>query len=93
MHPPGPVLEVRQLHLYESTRIIDGDLRPILSLPQLQELRLASRRHYSPQVVKSNGSWDSSISKNAHREENDRPDLGLNRIPIDSDLTPIGASS
>lgn len=42
--------KVRQLHLYESTRIVDGDLRPILSLPQLQELRLANRRHYSPQV-------------------------------------------
>ncbi|KQQ80964.1 hypothetical protein [Arthrobacter sp. Leaf137] len=42
--------ELRELHLSESTRIVDGDLRPLLTLPKLQKLSIANRRHYSPQV-------------------------------------------
>lgn len=42
--------ELRELHLYESTRIVDGDLSPLLTLPKLQTLSLANRRPYSPQV-------------------------------------------
>ena len=33
-----------------STRILDADLSPLLSLPRLTELRMKSRREYKPSV-------------------------------------------
>lgn len=48
--PLAGMPELRELYLYESTRIIDGDLTPLLTLPRLQQLRIANRRHYSPPV-------------------------------------------
>ena len=48
--PLAGMPELRELYLYESTRIVDGDLSPLLTLPELQRLSIANRRHYSPQV-------------------------------------------
>lgn len=42
--------KLQDLLLYGSTRILDGDLSPIAALPQLRELRMQSRRHYTPSV-------------------------------------------
>lgn len=36
------------MYLYGSTKILDGDLRPLLNLPRLRDLRLMDRRTYSP---------------------------------------------
>lgn len=38
------------LHLYESTRFLDGDLNPIAQLPHLRDFRMMNRRHYTPSV-------------------------------------------
>lgn len=40
--------KLRRLSLYESTRILDGDLSPVLDLPELTDFRIASRRDYVP---------------------------------------------
>jgi len=48
--PLAGMPELQELYLYESTKIVDGDLSPLLTLPQLQRLSIANRRHYSPQV-------------------------------------------
>lgn len=48
--PLAGMPKLQELYLYESTRIVDGDLSPLLTLPQLQRLSIANRRHYSPQV-------------------------------------------
>ncbi len=53
----GPVDSVRPLedlkslevlHLWGSTRIVDGDLSPLTRLPRLRELRIRPRREYKP---------------------------------------------
>ena len=48
--PLRALTKLRELLLFGSTRIMDGDLSPIADLPQLQELRMQSRRHYRPSV-------------------------------------------
>jgi internalin A len=42
---------LQRLHLYESTRIADGDLTPLLTLTGLRDLRIMSRSHYRPTVA------------------------------------------
>jgi hypothetical protein len=42
--------ELRILYLYSSTRILDGDLTPLMQLPHLTELRMQNRRDYRPSV-------------------------------------------
>jgi hypothetical protein len=49
LRPLAGLTRLTHLDLSESTRVTDGDLRPLLGLP-LQELRMASRRHYSPSL-------------------------------------------
>jgi hypothetical protein len=41
---------LERLYLYGSTRVLDGDLGPIAGLPGLRDLRMQSRRAYSPSV-------------------------------------------
>ncbi len=42
---------LKELDLWGSTRIIDGDLTCIARLPKLRELRMRDRRHYRPSVA------------------------------------------
>jgi hypothetical protein len=37
--------------MYESTRIADGDLTPLLRLTRLIDLRMMNRQHYKPTVA------------------------------------------
>lgn len=49
----APIAELRnleRLYLYGSTKILDGDLSPLLGLTRLHDLRLMNRRHYAPQA-------------------------------------------
>ena len=48
--PLGDLQRLESLVLYESTRIDDGDLAPLLGLTQLRRLAMKNRRHYSPSV-------------------------------------------
>ncbi|WP_077490457.1 hypothetical protein [Sinomonas mesophila] len=48
--PLQGLVELEELYLYESTRILDRDLSPIASLPRLRILRMMSRRGYIPTV-------------------------------------------
>lgn len=50
LQPLQNLRELRRLHLYESTKALDGDLTPLLSLSRLNELKLANRRNYRPSV-------------------------------------------
>jgi hypothetical protein len=38
------------LYLYGDTKVLDGDLTPILALPRLEDFRMMNRRHYKPSV-------------------------------------------
>jgi hypothetical protein len=49
LKPLSDMSELRRLHLYESTKILDGDLTPLLALPRIEKLRMADRRSYRPQ--------------------------------------------
>jgi hypothetical protein len=42
--------ELTELYLYESTRIVDGDLEPLLELRRLRDFRMMNRKHYLPSV-------------------------------------------
>ncbi|MBI1378768.1 MAG: hypothetical protein GC157_15005 [Frankiales bacterium] len=48
--PIGDMQRLQRLHAYESTRIADGDLSPVLGLLALRDLRMMNRRHYKPSV-------------------------------------------
>ena len=41
---------LERLFLHGSTRILDGDLQPLLDLPRLRELWMMNRREYEPSV-------------------------------------------
>jgi hypothetical protein len=45
LHPIAGLTELTGLYLYESTRIVDGDLEPLLGLRNLRDLRMKSRKH------------------------------------------------
>lgn len=56
----GPIASLRPLEgmttlerllPYESTRIADGDLSPLLSMTGLKDLRMMNRKHYRPTVA------------------------------------------
>lgn len=51
LKPLSDMNELRRLYLYESTKILDGDLTPMLALPRLEKLRMADRRNYMPSVA------------------------------------------
>ncbi|SDL61890.1 hypothetical protein SAMN04487916_111118 [Arthrobacter sp. ov407] len=48
--PLAGLTRLEQLHLYGTTRVVDGDLHPIAQLPRLEELRMKSRQSYCPSV-------------------------------------------
>jgi len=53
--PLGGMAALETLHAWGSTRIVDGDLSPLLRLPSLREVRMKSRPEYRPslEAVKS----------------------------------------
>ncbi|MGI8878963.1 MAG: hypothetical protein ACR2KJ_00295 [Jatrophihabitans sp.] len=51
LSPIGALTELGALIAYESTRIADGDLSPLLQLGNLARLRMMNRRHYRPTVA------------------------------------------
>ncbi|MFE4194564.1 hypothetical protein ACFRJ9_01760 [Paenarthrobacter sp. NPDC056912] len=51
LSPLRRMRNLQSLSLYESTRIVDGDLSPVLDLPKLTDFRIASRRNYNPSVT------------------------------------------
>ncbi|WP_144765939.1 hypothetical protein [Curtobacterium sp. 9128] len=50
LHPLAGLAHLREVILWESTHVADGDLSPLLDLPQLEEFRLRSRPLYTPSV-------------------------------------------
>lgn len=50
LKPVAALQGLQRLHLYDSTTIADGDLKPLLGLAHLRDLRIMSRRHYIPSV-------------------------------------------
>jgi len=51
LKPLEGLRNLEYLYLFGSTRVVDGDLRPVLGLPKLVDFRLQSRRHYTPSVA------------------------------------------
>jgi hypothetical protein len=48
-----PIAELQKLRCFlawESTRVVDNDLSPLLALPELVEIRMRDRRDYKPKV-------------------------------------------
>jgi hypothetical protein len=55
----APITDLQQLKKFAawgSTRIVDGDLRPLLALPKLAEIRMRDRASYQPRL-RSIQSW------------------------------------
>jgi internalin A len=48
LRPLGGMPSLQRLWAYESTRIDDGDLTPLLGLGSLTDLRMKPRKHYRP---------------------------------------------
>jgi hypothetical protein len=48
--PLSGLRELERLYLYGSTKVGDGDLKPIAQLPRLRDFRMQSRRSYRPSV-------------------------------------------
>lgn len=48
--PLAGLRELERLGAWESTRVLDGDLSVLLSLPRLREVRMRDRREYRPRV-------------------------------------------
>lgn len=51
LSPIAGLDRLHRLHLYGSTRVVDGDLAPLLGLHRLRDLRMASRRNYTPSLA------------------------------------------
>jgi len=51
LRPISYLSHLTRLYLYESTRIVDGDLEPLLSLRNLRDFRMMNRKHYRPSVA------------------------------------------
>ena len=45
--PISNLKELKEVHFYESTNILDGDLSPLKELPKLKETSFQERRHYN----------------------------------------------
>jgi hypothetical protein len=50
LRPISDLKRLERLYLYDTTRIVDGDLTPLLGLPRLADLRMMNRRHYKPSM-------------------------------------------
>jgi hypothetical protein len=42
--------DLETLYMYETTRVADADLQPIMDLPNLKNFRMQNRREYKPSV-------------------------------------------
>jgi hypothetical protein len=51
LSPIAGLKRLSRLYLYGSTRIADGDLTPLLGLDRLRDLRMMSRRNYTPSLA------------------------------------------
>jgi internalin A len=51
LHPLEGMTNLEHLWAWESTRIADGDLSPLLGLQGLTDLRIMNRKHYRPTVT------------------------------------------
>lgn len=51
LRPLGSMTSLDRLWAWESTRISDGDLEPLLGLRSLTEIRMMSRKHYRPTLA------------------------------------------
>jgi hypothetical protein len=51
LRPVGGMTSLQRLWAYESTRIGDGDLTPLLGLGSLTDLRMKPRQHYRPSLA------------------------------------------
>lgn len=49
--PISSLTQLERLYLHGSTTIADGDLRPLLKMSRLHDLRMMNRRHYEPTVA------------------------------------------
>ena len=49
--PIASLTRLETLYAWGSTRIVDGDLSPLARLPRLKEVRMRSRRGYSPPLA------------------------------------------
>ncbi len=47
LKPVAELKELREVFFHESTRIVDGDLTPLKSLPHLEDVSFQERRHYN----------------------------------------------
>ena len=50
MAPLSSLKGLETLYLYGSTKVADGDLRPIAGLPRLNDFRMMNRNNYKPSV-------------------------------------------
>lgn len=49
--PLRGLIALQTLYAWDRTNIADGDLSPLLDLPELREVRFQSRRHYRPPLA------------------------------------------
>ncbi|KAA3614457.1 MAG: hypothetical protein DWQ01_01780 [Planctomycetota bacterium] len=47
LQPLATLRELRELRFYDSTEVVDGDLRPLLALTKLEKLAFKPRDHYT----------------------------------------------
>jgi internalin A len=50
IRPLAELQDLRVFQAWESTRVLDNDLSPLLTLPKLSEIRMRDRRDYKPRV-------------------------------------------
>jgi internalin A len=50
LRPISSLTDLTKLYLFESTRVVDGDLKPLLGLRNLSDFRMMNRKHYRPSV-------------------------------------------
>jgi internalin A len=50
LSPLANLTELEVLYAWGSTRVLDGDLTPLLKLPRLREIRMRDRREYKPRI-------------------------------------------
>lgn len=48
LQPLSSLVNLEELQMHSDTRVLDGDLTPLLALTRLRELRIKSRRSYRP---------------------------------------------
>jgi hypothetical protein len=49
--PVASLEQLETLYAWGSTRVVDGDLSPLIGLPRLREVRMRDRRDYTPRLA------------------------------------------